>query len=392
MKLLYKWLIGGVIGLASVGVIAAIAVDYKKTPLIYSNGSSSVQPLLQSIAKDYESKDIISDAGGSLTGITNAMRQKTNIGMASRSPNVDFDSKKIEGQLSNFETWEKNEVKTITIAWDGIALIYKLDNTNENVVLNKNNINYLLEAFAGENRISFKQLNPNLPDVEITPYSRTGGANASGTAEAFLKYNPLIKYKDFKKKHHNTYERLHSGNYGKFTKSTEESNTQAWTNIKSDAINGSITYLSTGFIANNYEEITNSGYKIVLLENQNKDVKPFEVDENNNIIKSNTATTYLWFRPFNLITSLNMQNNENTKTFIWDILFDSNIESKIKENGFLPLTFEQKMTMFLNPEFKNKDEMNLNLIKAKQSFFVSDFILNKNNTNKEQIIFGAKTK
>ncbi|MEJ3586870.1 PstS family phosphate ABC transporter substrate-binding protein [Ureaplasma urealyticum] len=389
MRLRYKILCAslGVVGVA--GVIAAISIDYKQIPIVYANGSSSVLPLIQALSEKHHKQDIISNAGGSSLGIIEAVEQRTNIGVSSRSPNIDFEQQSVEKSHVVYDKWKQNQLKTYTIAWDGIGIIYKLNKTNHELVLTKDNIIKLFKAFTGNEQVSYYDLDPQLPKTPILAYSRTGGANASGTAEAFLTSNPLISKKEFKKKYHDIYKVIEAGTYGKLIRSTEESNTQAWTNISKDNVDGSITYLSTGFILKNYDQIIAKGYKIAYL--QNKDLKnylPFEINENKQEIV-NVAKTYGWYRPFNLVFSLNMQGIKNTKEFVWWLLTNKKVEKIIQESGFIPLTFEQKNSMFLKPY---KDEQSfqeaINNQSAKNNFFVGDFeLIESNRIN----ILGAKS-
>ncbi|WP_303923217.1 PstS family phosphate ABC transporter substrate-binding protein [Ureaplasma parvum] len=389
MRLRYKVLCAnlGIIGI--VGVITAISIDYKQIPIVYVNGSSSVLPLIQALSKKHCKHDIISNAGGSSLGIIEAVEQKTNIGISSRSPNIDFEQQSIEKSHELYEKWKKNKLKTYTIAWDGIGIIYRLDKTNQNLNLTKTNIIKLFKAFTGNEQISYHDLDSQLPKIPILPYSRTGGANASGTAEAFLTSNPLISKKEFKKKYYDIYKVIQTGTYGKLIRSTEESNTQAWTNISKDNVNGAMTYLSTGFIIKNYDEIIAKGYKIAYLQNKDSNnYLPFEIDKHKEKI-INVGKTYGWYRPFNLVFSLNMQGIKNTKEFIWWLLTNEKAKKVIEESGFIPLSFKQKNSMFLNPY---SDEQSLQKAidnqEAKKNFFVSDFELIETNKNK---ILGAKS-
>lgn len=384
MKLVHKILLGGVVVAGCTGIIAAISIDFTKTTLIYGEGSSSVLPLLTQLSNHYQPSDVIANAGGSSVGINSALTLKKHLGMSSRAVNYDHSRKLVENKASNYEKWKQNAMKSFTMAWDGIAVIYKLNNANKDLVLNKNNLLTLYKAFAGFEVVSFKDLDKDLPDVKMTPYSRTGGANASGTTEAFIKNNPFIK---LKKVDHKTYEALHSGVYGKLTKNTEEANSQAWISIRTDNINGAIGFLSTGYVLKNIKEINDSGFKVAYLVDPktNQPALPFQIQNNQPTI--NVGTTYKWYRPFNLVFSINHNKDDSVQDFVWWLMFSEQAEKIIQDAGFIPLSWDQKISMFKkDPILKDKKTLMNNLKHAKNLFFVSDLDLLE---QREIKIFGA---
>lgn len=384
MKLIHKILLGTLAVSSCAAIIAAISIDFTKTTLIYSEGSSSVLPLLTQLSNHYKASDVIANAGGSSVGINSALNLKKHLGMSSRAVNYDHNLKLVENKATNYMKWKDHQMKSFTMAWDGIAIIYKLNESNKDLVLNKSNIATLYKAFAGFDVVSFKDLDNQLPDIKITPYSRTGGANASGTTEAFIKNNPFIKLKDVD---HNVYEAMHTGVYGKLTKNTEEANSQAWIAIRTDNINGAVGFLSTGYVLKNIKEINDNGFKVAYLNdpNTNKATLPFDIKDNKTTI--NVGNTYKWYRPFNLVFSLNQKQNESVKDFIWWLMFDKQAQTIIQEAGFIPLSWNQKRSMFKKDAIlDNETSLNNNLELAKKLFFVSDLDLLD---QREKKVFGA---
>ncbi|MGL5520010.1 MAG: PstS family phosphate ABC transporter substrate-binding protein, partial [Metamycoplasmataceae bacterium] len=292
---------------SSTALIIGFAVPWSNNfQILNAAGSSAVQPLLSQISNIYKASDVVTQAGGSGAGIQAIANGTKDIGMASKNPGVVE-----EGPTSKFyKNWVDNKIKTVTIAWDGIGIIYKSSNNNQILDINKTSINNLYNAFAGNEQFSFNQIDQNFNDDSIiAPYARAGGSNISGTAGAFADdshLNPTID-KEIKAI-------LKEGNYGKYTTSTAEANSQVWDFVK-DKGNGTITYLSSGFILNNKAMIENAGFKIATYNGGT----PMETDL--------ISKGYDWYRPLNLMISLtkNKEILEANKQLIIAIL---NLDNK----------------------------------------------------------------
>lgn len=328
----------GVMTLGLAGLIVGVSTSWNGLKIISAGGSSAILPLINSLSNLYDRSDVVATAGGSGAGISAILSNTKEIGMASKNPEMELSPE-----------WKEVRAKTITVAWDGIAIVYKTkeNNNNNNVPINidETNITKIYEAFSGLREYKFSDFGIEKDLTPIVPYARNGGATTSGTADAFLKnsnlnfseLNPLVR------------EILETGSYKGNVQQTAESNSQTWKRVK-DAGIGAMTYLSTGFILNNYNEIISNGFQIATY-------KGFDlINKNNSLVHNNNiAKGYNWFRPFNLIVSLN-KINESTKEFIkWIFKNSENVE----KFGYVPLSLEQIKSMIKDPQI---DPQTQNLI------------------------------
>lgn len=348
-KKIIKIIISILICISLLGLILGVFVDWKFPSWIYISGSSTMQPLLEKISNNYKKSEVIADAGGSVLGISNLLNSKKEIASVSKNISINQAGLPKVGnheaiKAKNSVAWEKEKIKTITFSYDGIGIIYKGEEKKLNI--NEQNINSFFDVFAGEKEYKMNQLDSTLSNKTIVPFVRTGGANLSGTAEAFL-YDSGFKLNISNE----TKKILINGKYGKFAIETSETNLQTWSKIKDYSMNGNqvlITYLSSGFIKNNYDEIINQGFKIASYKNN---------DLFNDKLELNISKGYDWYRPFNLLIRLNGLRN-NTKEFIEWLLKESlNIDSKvyniINNLGYLPINEKQYFTMFPNSEWQS---------------------------------------
>ncbi len=388
-------------GVGSLGIIAILigtSVDWSNTSMIFAIGSSSVYPLMVEMSDAYKDADVTVSSGGSSTGVEKIKNNLTNLGNASRSPNIDE-----AGEPSHPVTgWNDNKLKTVTIGWDGIAVVYKPANKNDQLIINNDNIDEIYRAFAGTKKISMRDLYvpsmaktaPNWKSNEqesIIPFARTGGAMVSGTAEAFLKSSGLdTSNLDAKTKS------ILSGtdNYGAYVKQVPEANTQAWGQFDAAGDDGSMIYLSAGFVKNNYHDITKAGYSIAMYQGQDKKDKPtlpFDPVTNEMYVANDKPDhSYDWFRPFNTILSMN--SKQDVKDFVsWmiDYKFDKttkepkNIQAHIMDKmGVVPLSDLQKESMY---GVKNSN---------KHCFWVCDYDLINQDPNRIAVkhLYGAYNK
>ena len=365
------------------GLIVGFSVDWKNPKWIYVSGSSTVQPLINEISKIYTQAEVISEAGGSSTGIYNVVNYNKDVGATSREPQVHeaglpavANEQAINGEYST--AWNELQIKTITIGFDGIGLIYKFNNSEKysDLVINNNNILNLYDAFTGSGEIeSLNQIQNDLPNIKIRAYARTGGSNTSGTAEAFLK-NSGFKLPEPGNKDYERWERiddiLSSGKYGPSVQQTAESNLITWSNIKANSSNNDfayMTYLSAGFIKNNYDDILKAGFKVALYQEDGQ--KPVElIDSDTQVI--NVPDKYKWYRPLDLIVRLKDDDKlEDIKQFI-KFIHDESLKPNSKllniydQLGYIKLSEEKWNTMCID------DTYNL------QNFWTSDYEIYKN--------------
>ncbi|MGL5630676.1 MAG: PstS family phosphate ABC transporter substrate-binding protein [Mycoplasmoidaceae bacterium] len=289
-------------------------------PLVTAAGSSTVYPLMKSFSEKFSKFDLTVQAGGSGVGIQSILGNKKDIGMASKDPYPQIlDSK-------------NNNIKTITIAWDGIGIIYKSkSDLNFN---SKNVLENIYRVFAGKKAYSYHDIDPLMSDNTIIhPYARTGGAGASGTADAFLNDNHLLLPPEQKKINDELNNELVNGNYGSYTSQTAESNSQTWQQVSTDRNDGVITYLSAGYIINNEQEIKNKGFKIAQYQGYPMNEK-------------NITRGYNWYRPLNMMISLKNNNFSVLKEFIYWYYYPT-AKDIISKEGFINLSQPQINSMQL---------------------------------------------
>jgi ABC-type phosphate transport system substrate-binding protein len=102
--------------------------------------------------------------------------------------------------------------------------------------------------FAGIRNVTFGELgvtNESLKNRNIAAIPRTGGAQTSGTTDAFINdHNLPVDKKD--PRYENAYGRLRTGNFDKFVLQTSnEANQQAYAKVR--GTNYSMSYVSYGF-------------------------------------------------------------------------------------------------------------------------------------------------
>ena len=324
------------IGFTFISVTTTIVLTsgiLSNTPLINSAGSSAVQPLMASFSNKYLGADLVTQAGGSGAGIRAIIDGTKEIGMASKNPKiiksepgVELTPEELEDELS----WIERKIKTITIAWDGMGLVYKPSKPNTKLDVNKDTILNIYTAFAGNEEKTFEDLGVTGDTTKVYPYARSGGAVVSGTADAFYKDSKLTY-----EKNPELDDALIKGNYGKFTRTTSESNSQAWSFVKNENKIGSMVYLSAGFINNNRKEIEDNGFEIATYEGATIEVE-------------NITDSYNWYRPLNLMVSIEGSSasdttidDHNSQDLINWILGDEIAKNIIKTEGYIVLTEKQ---------------------------------------------------
>lgn len=321
------------LGILFIGISTTIVLTsgiLSNAALINVAGSSAVQPLMVAFANKYPNSDLVTQAGGSGAGIRSVIEGTKDIGMASKWPKV------IEGGLKEGATelnksdalnWKQREIKTVTIAWDGMGVVYKPINPKSDNVIDVNDvtINQIYKVFAGHEKFKLSDLGVEGDDTFISPYARSGGATVSGTADAFFKDSNL-KVTDEVKKDEKIINALINGNYGPNTKTTSESNSQAWSFVKNENKIGSMTYLSAGFINNNIEEIKNNGFKVAKYKTITIEL-------------ANIANGYDWFRPLNIMLPLrrDLVSSDSQELVNW-ILNDPKAHAITKEEGYVVIT------------------------------------------------------
>ena len=362
--------------LTFVTTITLLSINWTDLKIIYAAGSSAVAPLMEALnpsistSKDsFGNIDLNVSSTGSGNGIEVAINGSKHLGNVSRFPKLSeagspsFDNNPaITGAYS--KEWENRKLKTITIGWDAICIIYKPKNPSFVLDINDKNIASLYQVISGTKQLNLSSLNGDdsiVDNTTIKPYARTGGAIKSGTTEAFLTNSNLsFNNEQIKEAIHI----LEIGAYKSNVITTKESNIETWVQIK-NADYGAMTYLSGGFVLSNIKEINNYGFKVATY--------------NGIEIKEETITNgYNWYRPFNTITSISV--DDYVKYWVQWVLdpkntYVDNIFSKI---GIVRLNEKQLSSMCINDNF----DFNYS------SFWVSDYQLIKET---KKIHYGAIT-
>lgn len=382
MKLKYKFALtlSALTGIVSLPTIVAACGYYV---VIDSRGSSSVQPLMAALGNEYSNGhnvEISVQAGGSSNGIQWVASGLTTLGNSSKNPkDTVLSSPDLE------KNWKEKNIKTISIAKDGIGIVYKIPDgyQPDDFAVSQDNIAKLYEGFAGFNSIPLSdfyigtKIAPN-PDIIIHGFARTGGSTASGTAEAFLKDSGFTT-DSLSKDISNV---LSSGQYGPNTKSTSESNAEAYNYFKSNASQpGSMIYLSLGYIQNNLASIQEDGFAVLNYKNP-LDSKIYAADLTN--VQDNN---YKWSRPLDTMIALNSESQSKLNTakeFIEWILFGNYLgisaaeEQKIQDiytsEGAIPLTNQEKISMFnIDPKTISDCGDSTCLLKTLVTTHINDF-------------------
>ncbi|HUT97508.1 MAG TPA: PstS family phosphate ABC transporter substrate-binding protein [bacterium] len=129
------------------------------------NGSTTVTPIMQSVAEVYEAADLEVSGTGSGDGITALIDGRTDVAMASRKMK---DKEKEDAAAKGVKPVE------VVIARDGIAIVVHPSNTVSGLTLEQ-----VKDIYLGK-ITNWKQLGG--PDAEIVPVTRD---SSSGTFEVF---------------------------------------------------------------------------------------------------------------------------------------------------------------------------------------------------------------
>lgn len=388
-----RWLKNTLISVACLIPLAFVigfSTNWSNKTTITSVGSSGVKPFIEELSKDYlknhKSIDITVDAGGSGFGIDQVADGFTNIGNASKDPY----SSVIEPKNELQQKWIDRNIKTYTVAWEAICLVYippkdsaitdemlfPTENDKSMLSVSSDTIEKLYQAFSGFSDGQYLNSFPSLGDfasnyvdssivselkkTKMIPYVRTGGSLTSGTAASFYEYS---RYKNFDSSNlsDRTQKAFEVGNYGSNWKlvQTDEANSRAWDMFSKSNTPGSVVYLSSGFIAQNENLIRKNHYGVFGYQGASSTVYSYTVENMQN-------SNYDWCRPLNLMTSLD--NDEGQLSFIEDFLLDDTKTKDIwNKMGAATLTTEQKESMKNNDSYRISD-FDLHDIRSDESF------------------------
>ncbi|WEK82832.1 MAG: substrate-binding domain-containing protein [Mycoplasma sp.] len=366
MKRRWKKLIYGSIGIVPVLALVCFSIPFNQQISISCVGSSGVKPFVESLSKDFDAKnqgyDVTVDAGGSGFGISQVAKGFTKIGNASKDPFHD-----VKDEFTS--EWKERKIKTVTIGWEGICLLFippqglsqdGLNKLNSSLSVNQQTMINLYRVFSGYKdgltnnsflnlggfisssstlSISDQKLYQN---TKIIPYARSGGNLTSGTASSFyagshFKNNdqPIINQLTPRQQKAFTH-----GVYGDeiSVKDTDEANSRAWDRFINDKEPGSVVYLSSGFVNQNIKLIEKSHVGLFQYNTTSFDVS--KIKEQNG---------YNFYRPLNVMLSI---EDKDAVKFVNYLINEVSVDTW-KSYGGKHISDQDKQSMSLNNDVQN---------------------------------------
>ena len=357
-----------------IAIIAYTAVPRLNMPIVSLTGSSSLQPLMTKFSDAYTNLDLVIQGGGSGYGIKTVATGITDIGLASKNPYSAVYSATDSKDNYSKNDWTNKHIKTFTIAFDNMAIIYKTSDKSHILNITKENIGDIYKMFSGIQPYKVSDLISESSDSNLfTPYARTGGENASGTATTF---SSQFQGYDWNNQDMSSVKSiLKSGNYIGNVRTTNESNVETWNKIKNENVDGAITYLSLSFVLENYKTITDAGFSLATINGVNaynsyvKNEK--KLDEK--FIKS-----YGWFSVYNIMVS--QDASDNVKQFIKWIYFSKTSQNIINNLALVSVGNNQTyLKSMLNLGSESIDVTESNFISLFFDYKNSDSELINNN-------------
>ena len=384
------WKIALLCGVAAVpvGLIIGLSIPNNSIKNISTVGSTDLKPFIEPLAEEYSKQhneyDITVEAGGSDFGIQETAYGYANIGNATKNP-----FSKVKSSFK--QEWIDRRMKTVTLGWEGICIVYippegisndAKSKLNSILDMNNTNIGNIYRTFSGYqdglgqskptmglflNNTSLSQNDQKLfRNQEVIPFARSGGYVTSGTTASFyndshLDFNP----NSWDEKQQNAFK---FGNYGNDWKvyDTDEANTRAWDSFNRYALPGSMVYLSSGFVKQNEKLIKDYGYGVFSYEGTE-----FKVDD------INKTSGYNFYHPLNMTLSI---GDEKSIDFI-NFLINDSWSSKWNEMGARQVNNDEKNTMSNGGTMWITDE------EISELRYGSDFW---ENPTSGPVIFGAK--
>lgn len=353
-----------------VATITYFAVPWNPKEIISLVGSSSLQPLITSLSNTYTNSDLIVQGGGSGFGIQSVANGTADIGLSSKDPYSTVRKATKESNGFTKEDWTSKNLKTFTIAFDSIAIVYKTSDKSQKLKIDAQMMeDYIYPMFAGIKSVRVSELiNESTDNSLFIPYARTGGAKASGTATSFLtqyqNYTPNSSSQE--------YQILQTGSYTGNVRSTNESNVESWNKIYDENLDGGIIYLSLSFVLENYKVITDSGYSVASIKGGNsKDsnyIDPHcEYEANGNALSVSFLSTYNWFSIYNIIVPLN--DDKKIQNFMKWLYFSTEAQNIIN-----------KLSLVSAKDYLNAMLYDNSSIKINESNFIEVFWKKDNQT------------
>ena len=341
MKKGWKIALWCLVAAAPVALIVGLSVPNTSIKNISTVGSTDLKPFIEPLAEEYSKQhseyDITVESGGSDFGIEETAYGLANIGNLTKNS-----FSKVKDSFK--QEWIDRSMKTVTLAWEGICVVYippqgisadAKSKLNTILDMNSTTIGNLYRTFSGF-KDGLGQDKPTMglflksgvitdptdlglfQNQEVIPFARSGGYITSGTTSSF--YNDSHFDFDTTTLSDRQQSAFKFGNYGDDWRvyDTDEANTRAWDLFSSYNLPGSMVYLSSGFVKQNIKLIQNAGYGVFSYNGVE-----FAVD------KINTASGYNFYHPLNMTLSI---EDQKARGFV-DFLVDASYKDKWEMMG-----------------------------------------------------------
>lgn len=362
-----------------IGVIIYFSTPIKSLKTLTIAGSSSVQPLMVKLGNFSNlNLDLVVQGGGSGFGMSSIVNSTKDVGLSSKNTYESVQKATILQKGYSKQTWEIKKIKTLTIGWDSIAIVYK--GKYELNFNNQNDFAKLYDLMSGNKKYKINELSKNSNDDSyFVPYGRTGGADSSGTAASFLNESTFDwnqPLQNFSKQDLNKIKNvLNKGSYlNNNVRVTNESNVETFNKILNENFENAITYLSMSFVLQNKEILKQNNIKVAKVFN----VDPFDYLEKNQKIDLNFLNLYKWFSPYNILISLE-NTTDDLKNFVKWLYVSKESTSAFNELKLVKSYNKDKleiMKAMISDQLKDKFDNDFDVIFDPKN---SDINLEKNN-------------
>lgn len=362
-----------------IGVIIYFSTPIKSLKTLTIAGSSSVQPLMVKLGNFSNlNLDLVVQGGGSGFGMSSIANSTKDVGLSSKNTYESVQKATILQKGYSKQTWEIKKIKTLTIGWDSIAIVYK--GKYELNFNNQNDFAKLYDLMSGNKKYKINELSKNSNDDSyFVPYGRTGGADSSGTAASFLNESTFDwnqPLQNFSKQDLNKIKNvLNKGSYlNNNVRVTNESNVETFNKILNENFENAITYLSMSFVLQNKEILKQNNIKVAKVFN----VDPFDYLEKNQKIDLNFLNLYKWFSPYNILISLE-NTTDDLKNFVKWLYVSKESTSAFNELKLVKSYNKDKleiMKAMISDQLKDKFDNDFDVIFDPKN---SDINLEKNN-------------
>lgn len=249
--------------LAILALVGAFFVNRTNVVNILLAGSTSLNPLMVRYSDIYLPNDkaisLIVASGGSGFGIKSVALGQQDIGLASKNPYSSIITATINKNGYDKTVWKEAYMKTFTIAFDSVAIVYKTPtNIKQLNLTSMQDFRQLFEIFAGYQQYHFSDFGlvtkGAKDDFAFHAHNVTGGARAAGVAASFLDEAPFDWEQQKEKYQHLqvVQNNISVGSYVHYpVVFTSESNLQSWNKIKTYPQNGAIAFFPLSFVLQN---------------------------------------------------------------------------------------------------------------------------------------------